>query len=195
MRNVFLFILFLSVMSFTYADVICLENPSSLGTTGWSNAEQTFCGDYGYVHGMWGSDVPYVEKTFATSGQTSITISFRYWAVDTWDSEVAYLNFNGSQLWSKTAHHPYGGWAIYSGSFPAPFSGGTGKYYEDVTVTTAFTGTSFTLRFGSTINQAEEDESWGFSALSISNNVVPEPSSLVFLGIALVALGFLKKRF
>ena len=192
-----LFCLFMISTSFIFANQICLENPSTLGGTGWTNNEQTNAGTYGYVHGMWGNEVPYVEKTFSTSGnQTNITISFRYWAVDTWDTETGYLNFNGSQLWSKTVttYNTASGWDVYAGTFPAPWSGGTLKRYADVTVTTAFTGTSFTLRFGSTINEVESNESWGFSALAISDNVVPEPATLVIFCIALGILGLGKFR-
>ncbi|NUM34366.1 MAG: PEP-CTERM sorting domain-containing protein [Candidatus Brocadiae bacterium] len=194
MKNI-LFLMLLLFTSFVFAVDILLETPAAPGTTGWTNNEQTNAGVYGYVHGMWGSELPYVERTFATSGQTSITISFRYWAVDSWDNETGYLNFNGSQLWAKavSTYNAPSGWDTYSGTFPNPWGGY--KRYADVSVTTAFTGTSFTLRFGATINEAENNESWGFSNLSISNNVVPEPATLFIFCIALslLALGKYKK--
>ncbi len=176
-----------------------MENPATLGATGWTNDEQTYAGDYGYVHGMWGNDVPWVEKNFLLSGtQTNVNISFRYWAVDSWDNETGYMNFNGTQLWAKTVttYNTAAGWDVYPGTFPAPWSGGTLKRYADVSLTTAFTGTSFTLRFGSTINQAEADEAWGFSALTITDNSIPipEPCTWVIFSVAIGLLGLLKYR-
>ncbi len=73
----------------------------------------------------WFNDVPSIQKNFTLSGtQTSVTISFRYWAIDSWDIETGSASVNSSVIWSKTVtqYNSTVGWDAYSGNFPAPWA-------------------------------------------------------------------------
>jgi hypothetical protein len=139
--------------------------------SGWSNTEITDTGA-GPVHGMWGNSPNSVTKSYSgIPAHTHLRIKLRYWGVDSWDNEWGRLYVDDTLVWEKqrTSGNCNNGWSSYSGSFPNPYGGNSTshKCYFDVDVIVPHSGTSMEIKVATTINQAENDESWGFQNLVI----------------------------
>ena len=90
-----------------------LEGPWMAKSEGWSNdlvklygngnTEGGVCTGAGpCYHGPFDGDTPTVSKTFTgLPAHTKVTVSLRYWSVDSWDTEEAYVKIEGNKVWSK----------------------------------------------------------------------------------------------
>jgi len=132
----------------------------------WSKPDLVETG-YGTVHGLWGSSVPWVSRTFSLTKHSKIRVTARYWAIDSWDGEWGHMEIDGIEVWKMQR----GGavWSKYEGSFPNPYGGENkeDKAYADIDVTMDHSGGDVRISFRSTIDQGANDESWGFSNVKV----------------------------
>ena len=140
--------------------------------SGWSNTEISDVGEAGIVHGPWGNDVTSVSIDVDVGSSTECTVTWRSWAVYTRDGETDRLYVNGEVVWELVATHSgcNDGWSAGPSDFPNSNSDHPACYYDG-----SWTGScsgSITLEFTSDINQAEGDESWGFSHVYVTGNGV-----------------------
>ena len=135
---------------------------------GWSNGDITNTGLAGNVHGPWGSDVTDFYKSLALTSSGTCTVTWRSWMAYTRDGETDYLYINDVLVWSATAHHSgcANDWLQGPSDFPSCNLDHPACYYDGY-----WSGDcveSMTLRFVSSIDQAEGDESWAVSHVKIS---------------------------
>ncbi len=143
---------------------------------GWSDTEITTVtvdGELVDVHGMWGNMPSVVEKTWRLDDMphAEVEIAFRYYAIDSWDTESASLLVDGITVFSETRvyHSPGTGddWVTVGSFTPAPWGAAVQGYWDKVLVI-PHTADAITLSFQTGINQGESDESWGFSHLRVT---------------------------
>lgn len=127
---------------------------------------------------------PDVQKTFKLSGnQTSVTISFNFYEIDSWDNERLYLFINGARMTTieRTFDNNNTDDEIHGGSNGVTYDSaklalGFGARSSDLdqlhTVTLQYpTGsTSITLGFGASLDDMWTDEKWGIDNLVIREN-------------------------
>lgn len=184
------------------AAIIYSETPGDAVGDGWSNTEMTNASDYGWVHGLWGNDNNSLSRDFSLSGtQTEVTVSFRYWAISTWDNgESAQLVVNSNNVWSSTVSSwstVSAPWNLYSGAqFPNNNHGRNLSRYQDISVTLSFTGTILNVAFKGFLSQNETDESWAVSSIHIQDNAssVPVPGAFWLMASGMTGLGWLKRK-
>ena len=154
------------------------------GLIGWSNsATQSYDGR---VHGPFSSK-QYVYKTFGgISSHSSLSISVRLWAIDSWDNEYAYMYIDNAEVWKQanTAGQPRScaasGWSQYNGNFYNPWAGNraTDKCYKDISIRRAHYGSAVTVKFFAAISQSSSDESFFFNRFKvISSNALARCSN------------------
>lgn len=186
------------------AATIYSEAPENAVGDGWSNTEMTDAADYGWVHGLWGADNSSLSRDFSLSGtQTEVTVSFRYWAISTWDTahgDSAKLAVNNSIVWSDTVatwHLVEAPWRLYSGGqFPNNNHGYNLSRFQDISVTVAFGGTLLNVDFQGLLNQEEGDESWAVSEVRIEDNSspVPVPGAFYLMVSGVLTLGWIRRK-
>eukprot|EP01047_Picozoa_sp_COSAG01_P034370 COSAG01_NODE_2578_length_7431_cov_6.566148_1_plen_826_part_00 len=138
---------------------------------GWSNVEVTDVGSAGLVHGPYGNDVRSVTKIVGVpTDATKCRVSWRSWAIDSRDGEVDRVFVDGALVWEKAGQWPCrSGWQTGPGDFPNPSQRGQRSghvCYVDVSVEVVCSGT-LSLEFRSAIDQAEENEAWAFSSVTV----------------------------
>ena len=162
-------------------------NTTEIGNAVLGNME--FLGRFGGSAGL--QDV---TKTFALSGlQTQVTIAFDFLRIDTWDDELFNVFIDDvlaasdsfglaptpAPLPNAVVVSPYADYGFFAGIF----ANDEVLRYTFVVPTTA---TSIKLGFGSTLDGVIGDESYGIDNLLITDVAVPEPSSLILFGSALL---------
>ncbi|HBJ36744.1 MAG TPA: hypothetical protein DDZ51_18710, partial [Planctomycetaceae bacterium] len=122
-----------------------------------------------------------VSKTFQLSGnQTSVTIGFTFNEIDSWDGEQFRIWINNTLVSSNTFNQS--GYENYSNTTPdnglsnLGFSGANDQPHTYV-LTFNTTGTSLKLGFGSTLNEAWNNEAWGVDNLVIRENYTSTTTS------------------
>ena len=146
-----------------------LVNEIGADARGWSNEEVTEVGSAGVVHGPYGNDVVDVTRTVPLpEGITSCEVSWRSWAIDSRDNEVDWVQIDGVEVWSQPVTCPGEGWEIGPPDFPNPWGGeDDGRVcFQEHTYEAPCSG-SIELHFHSGIDQAESDEGWAFSDVSV----------------------------
>jgi hypothetical protein len=135
--------------------------------TGWSNTEVTN-NDDGVIHGIWGYSPSEVYRTVDLLGlpHTQVRVTAVYYAIDSWDSEYGRCWVDGVLLWEKIRPYHSGcqDWTAYSNG-PAPWGGIRCK--ASLAVSMNHNGTTAQVKFGTTINQEEPDEAWGFDSVEL----------------------------
>lgn len=197
-------VLVFSLVPRANADLIAAEDFES-GATGWSDNTTTteagtrFLGRHG---GTGGSQSLF--KTFALSGnQTQVNIQFDFYEIDSWDIEeftvfvddvaVATDQFQWFRFDDPAAAIPLlgdGSTDLGFGIIGAPDQ--TYRYSFDINSTAS----SIKLGFGTNLDQATSDESWGIDNVLLNDDLtaVPEPSSCLYLLLALMlGVGFRKR--
>merc|ERR1719326_1649646 len=109
------------------------------------------------------------------STHTGYTISFRMWAIDSWDREWARLYVDNVLIWQKQRAHynDCRGWTLYRGSHHDPWGGQRNqRCYADGRVTRNHRASSMTLQFYANLNSNNDDESWYFNRVRIQLNGV-----------------------
>ena len=164
---------------FGYGDIVLLRENGACAS-GWTNEEVTDVGSAGMVHGPWGNDATDVSLEVTIPEEvTKCEVSWRSWAIDSRDNEVDRLLIDGVEVWSAAARcwggaHPEG-WELGPADFPNPYGGESQDQvcFSANTVEVDCSGT-MVLNFVSGIDQAESDESWAFSDVTVigSNGMV-----------------------
>ena len=141
---------------------------------GWTNSEITDVGSAGTVHGPWGNDVTDVSIDIEIpAGIDSCEVSWRSWALDSRDGEVDSVQIDGVEVWSlasrcyQNVNAPgTDGWELGPTDFPNADWWGDAICFTEVTVEVSCSGTMH-LNFLSGIDQAEADEAWAFSDVTV----------------------------
>lgn len=172
------------------------------GATGWSNNATTTASGFsrflGRFSGTGGAQSVY--KTYTLSGaQTQATIQFDFYEMDSWDGESFYIYINDSlyrtdSFWVNNhysnADTPSIAVALNSGTANVGFNSSYADEFFRYTINYNTTATTLKLGFGTTLDEALDNESWGIDNVVITQNNVPEPVSALyfFLGLALLWL-------
>jgi cysteine-rich repeat protein len=134
---------------------------------GWSNTEVT-ANDDGSIHGIWGQSPAEVWRSVDLLGlpHTQLRVAAVYYAIDSWDSELGRFYVDAGLSWEKIRPYHSGcqDWTAYA-SGPAPWGGIRCKAAFSVVVSHA--NPTAELKFGTTINQDEGDEAWGFDNVEV----------------------------
>lgn len=196
--------LLLTVCSSANAWLITSEDFESGTATDWSNnlvtvGNSNFTTFLGRHAGSNGNQ--YLSKTFALTGnQTEVNISFSFYEIDSWDNESLNIYINDilvrTDVYSVHAiDAPSGTTSLFTDNTSFGF---TGSYYDQgigYSFILNTTETSLKLGFGTTINQAINDESWGIDNVIIMDNIqgdpnmsVPEPTTLAIFTLGIIGL-------
>ena len=96
------------------------------------------------------------DSTYAIS-HTETWVELEYAKLDSWDGEEAYVDIDGTTVWSDYLYY-------YDGSEVCGWNRGWSGSYDDlhtISEITAHTDSSLTLVAGATLNQSSTDESFG----------------------------------
>lgn len=130
----------------------------------WSDGEVTDVGSAGRVHGPWGNDVTDVSIVLdIPDGIIQCQVSWRSWAIDSRDGEIDRVIIDDAEVWSQAARCG-DSWELGPVDFPNPYGGRACFAIVEVEVPCTET---LTLHFSSGIDQAENDEAWAFSDVSV----------------------------
>ncbi|MBL91552.1 MAG: hypothetical protein CMH56_07030, partial [Myxococcales bacterium] len=95
-------------------------------------------------------------------------LSFDFFHVDSWDDETGWLQFNQRQIWSRSH---------YSGDATENLCGRGGAFYDNgifldrVTVKIMHSGGDAVFRWGSDLDEAAINESWGIDNIRLDREV------------------------
>jgi len=128
--------------------------------SGWSYASTYTCGDWSTILGGYGllaGGEVYNDIGLGGISHTEARVEIRYLKLDSWDGELAYVQVDGTDIWTANLYYNEGeemcGWNRgYEGSYDD---------YHDITETVAHTASSLLLLAGSTLDQDATDESFG----------------------------------
>lgn len=151
--------------------------PDFIQTEGWSHPRLSDT-DAGFVHGPFGDRVPSIEKTFALPPHTALKIQAKYWTIDSWDRENAYMEVNDKRVWMMTYRIYECGTTHgqqFDGYFPNPWAGDRerDKCCHPLENTMVHNESTITLRFGGQLGQSSRDESWAVSDIRLFVDVEP----------------------
>ena len=131
------------------------------------------------VHGPFRGQT--VSKQFKLPTHKSITVSFRFWSIDSWDgNEYGSVKVDSTEVFRKTRTNARncqgsgGGWKEYKKSFYNPWNGNRGgekcyaDYNADMKKSIAHTDSAVTIAFSSNMNQNVRDESWFFNRFKLT---------------------------
>jgi len=143
----------------------------------WSNTDMgTWNGHT--LHGIFGNAAgeTSISGTFSMSVGTACTVSWRQWYTDSRDSETDQVYLNNDQLlsyqaqWSSSGCGTSGYTDGDQGGFPNTWHSypHSPACYKDYSVSSTCNAGTNTITFTSGIDQAENDEGWGFGPVTIS---------------------------
>ena len=137
-------------------------------TSQWSNNTITSCGTFGRILGgynVFGSGAT-VQSIFAgLTPHSTAKITFDFLRLDSWDGEYAYLQVNGTSVWSRQGLNSNGTMTCGREGSGTWTYGRDEKWSESIQL--IHTADTLTLYFYTTINQPAYDESWGIDNVSV----------------------------
>ena len=141
------------------------------------------------AHGPFSKMDGTISRVFENLGtHTQLTLSLRYWVVDSWDhGEMGGVNIDGVTIWEYTHSTRIKCDNDWNLGYYEPWDGSGGSVcYHDVKLTIDHSANVAEVSVWSTINGRVNDESWGFSdvfvyvlATSENNDVIMPPRSKV----------------
>jgi len=131
----------------------------------WTNTKTTNCGKWGKILGGYnvlgkGSTLEKFFKLPCSSNR--VKFEFEFIRIDTWDGEEAWLRLNGKEVWRKQ------GRTNDEGSEQVCGRGEKDALWDVDLGQIIVRGDTLHLRFGTTLNQAANDESWGIRNLKVT---------------------------
>jgi hypothetical protein len=150
------------------------------GATGWTdNSTETPAANAGGFtrhlgrHGVGGT----TSKTFALSGgQTSVTVAFDWYRLDSWDGELFNATITDGVNSFTSSHQGF----FFDGGPTNIYNPAWSDRTTPISFAFATTANSITLTFSSTLDQHFTDEAWGVDNLVITDNAtpgIPEPAT------------------
>ncbi len=157
----------------------------------WSNTDtlEDSAGDEGTVHGTWSNDVLLVSNDVPVpDGATGdVTVSLRFWSLDSWDDETGRVWVNSAEIWSMSrSWQSCGGFTAFHGATSIPSPGHQNRRcYADVAETVPVASVTRTcpqdaarrcllVAVGAQLDGDDggmNDESWGFSRVEVTFDV------------------------
>jgi hypothetical protein len=134
--------------------------------SGWSLSSTYSCGSWSTLLGGYGiiagGEIDITVDTYAIS-HTETWVELAYAKLDSWDGELAYVEVDGTTVWSDNLYY-------YDGSEVCGWNRGWSGSYDDlhdISEITGHTAGSLTLVAGSTLDQSSTDESFGIDDVMI----------------------------
>ena len=181
-----------------YATTTIIDTNFENGVSGWTNNAtkttnrgDTYLGGFGNTN----TTAADTQRTFNLPAETDeVTITFDFLRIDGWDGDHFYVYVNGTQLdlgtfrtnqvnAARSGSTGNISWSLSAGS-PIPGGSGNGADWSEeiheVTITVTNPATPLTIGFGSSLNSASTDESWGIDNLNITAS---EPGTGPNLGL------------
>lgn len=131
----------------------------------WTNTKTTNCGGWGKILGGYNvlGKGKTLEKFFKLPCSSNrVRFEFEFIRIDSWSGEEAWLKLNGKEVWRKQGRHNEDGSKQVCG---------TGRHDSlwDIDLGQIIVrGDTLHLRFGTTLNEAANAESWGLKSLRIT---------------------------
>merc|ERR1719265_125305 len=154
------------------------------------------------VHGPFGGGKN-ITRTFQLPPHSSITLSLRYWSVNSWNARFGAVSIDGAVVWRKDGPGPdccfaESGVEGRADAHPPIAFVGNQKCYWDVTVAEfAHSAPSLTLRIDSSLQQPMFDEAYAFNRFKLDaldfSIITPVLHYKVF-PVALTVCSFLLSR-
>ena len=168
MMAIYVFLVIFSLFRSVRSNILVYDE-GSYTSGGWTN-DRTHDYSGGRLHGVFSSGNPSsVYKDIGLAGHVGVRVTLRFWAVDSWDHEYAYVWLDGNLKFSRqrTAYqYCNNGFSYYPHYVYAPW--GNVKCYIDVDVYDhGHTSSTLRLQAGSNINGYQTDEWWGFSHVRV----------------------------
>ena len=134
--------------------------------SGWSLSSRYSCGSWSYLLGGYGiisgGEIDITVDAYSIS-HTEAWVELEYAKLDSWDGEEAYVEVDGSSVWSDNLYY-------YEGSEVCGWNRGWSGSYDDLHTISEFvshSSDSLELIAGSTLNQSSTDESFGIDDVVI----------------------------
>nr|MCU0351709.1 hypothetical protein [Flavobacterium sp.] len=131
--------------------------------TGWTNNTRTAALGQNILGGFNVLGGTSIQKNFDLTGipHTSVKITFVYYAIDSWDNEMAYVRVNGTGGgWYRSFNHN-----DLTREFLIGAGWADGLLFGEIEI--PHTGNTLTITVGSTLDQSPDDESFGIDNLEI----------------------------
>jgi hypothetical protein len=144
--------------------VLVYRDDFQSGYAGWSGTTTTqACGTATILGGYGALAGGTVSKTFSQSGIThsKVLVRLDYYAIDSWDGEMAYVEVGGWRCWERWPNMGQGGNNICGNS-----SGHRDAVYL-AECAVPHTASTITVVVGSSLNQDPTDESFGIDDVEI----------------------------
>ncbi|MFT5681284.1 MAG: hypothetical protein ACI8RZ_002190 [Myxococcota bacterium] len=135
---------------------------------GWSLSTTTTCGSWSDILGgygvMAGGEIDITVDTYALS-HTEIWVDLYYLALDSWDSETAYVEVDGTSIFSQTQNNHSSSYSEVCGWN----RGYNGSYDSRHAISEIVNHTDSVIEMiaGSTLDQASTDESFGIDDVTV----------------------------
>jgi uncharacterized protein (TIGR02145 family) len=140
-------------------------------STLWNPASSTTCGSWGMIGGYNTIGAGYFPYGWSPVDLPAATyrVNFKFYKIDSWDSETAYLYWGGSSVWSQSYTGADG--SQVCGSASADFN----ESETEVSTTVSHPGGYPALYLTSNLTEAFDNESYGFNDFFVRKYSATEP--------------------